>query len=226
MGSIPIISTVLRTTKLTKYETIILTFFVLSYLVFISYFVIIIINTKTIRRIYRRPFVKKAPTTRINEHIWAKEIRVIADDGSQLGIMAVPEALSIAKTKLLDLVEISPKAVPPVCKIMDFGKFQYQKSREERQHKAKQKKSEIKGIRLSVRTDEHDLDFKKNQTEKFLTKGNKVKIEIVLKGREKAHGDLARKNLIEFVKSISVPNKTEQEIKRFPGGFNVIITSQ
>lgn len=140
--------------------------------------------------------------------------------------MAVPEALAIAKERMLDLVEISPKIQPPVCKIMDFGKFQYQKSKEDRQHKAKQKKSEIKGVRLSVRTDDHDLNFKKDQTEKFLSKGHKVKIEIVLKGREKAHGDLARKNLIEFVKSISVPNKIEQEIKRFPGGFNIIITSQ
>ena len=187
---------------------------------------ILIINKKTIRRIYRKPFVQKASKTRINEAIWAKEIRVIDEDGGLLGVMTVPEALILSKQKMLDLVEISPKAVPPVCKIMDFGKFQYQKSKEERQNKSKQKKFETKGIRLSVRTDEHDLNFKKDQTEKFLTKGNKVKIEIILKGREKAHGDLARQNLIEFVKSISVPNKIEQEIKRFPGGFNIIITSQ
>jgi len=186
---------------------------------------ILIINKKTIRRIYRKPFVQKASKTRINEAIWAKEIRVIDEDGGLLGVMTVPEALILSKQKMLDLVEISPKAVPPVCKIMDFGKFQYQKSKEERQNKSKQKKFETKGIRLSVRTDEHDLNFKKDQTEKFLTKGNKVKIEIILKGREKAHGDLARQNLIEFVKSISVPNKIEQEIKRFPGGFNIIITS-
>lgn len=186
----------------------------------------LIINKKTIRRIYRKPFISKAPKTRINEQIWAKEIRVIDDDKSQLGIMTVPEALSVAKSKNLDLVEISPKADPPVCRVMDFGKFQYQKSKEERQHKAKQKKSDIKGIRLSVRTDEHDLNFKKSQTEKFLAKGNKVKIEITLKGREKAHADLARQNLVEFIKNISIPNKIEQEIKRFHGGFNTIITPE
>jgi translation initiation factor IF-3 len=140
--------------------------------------------------------------------------------------MPVPEALELAKSKALDLVEISPKAEPPVCRIMDFGKFQYQKSKDDRQHKAKQKKSDIKGIRLSVRTDEHDLNFKKKQTEKFLAKGNKVKIEITLKGREKAHGDLARQNLVEFIKNISVPNKIEQEIKRFQGGFNTIIAPE
>ncbi len=132
----------------------------------------------------------------------------------------------MAKAQALDLVEISPKAVPPVVKIMDFGKYQYQKSREDRQNKSKQKKSDIKGIRLGVRTDEHDLNFKKNQAEKFLTKGSKVKVEIMLKGREKAHQDLARKNLEDFIKTITIPNKIEQEIKRYPGGFNVIITPE
>ena len=140
--------------------------------------------------------------------------------------MNTREALQKAQEQGLDLVEISPKAVPPVAKIMDFGKYQYQKSREDRQNKSKQKKSEMKGIRLSVRTDEHDLEFKKVQAEKFLAKGNKVKVEIVMKGREKAHQDLARKNLEEFVKKISIPNKIEQEVKRYPGGFNVIITPE
>lgn len=144
--------------------------------------------------------------------------------GVQLGVMPPMEAVKIAKEKSLDLVEIAPKAQPPVCKIMDFGKYQYQKSKEERLSKAKQKKTEIKGVRIGVRTDEHDLVFKKDQAEKFLKKGNKVKIEIILRGREKAHQDLARTNLEEFIKTIALPYKIEQEIKRFPGGFNVIIT--
>jgi len=138
--------------------------------------------------------------------------------------MTPQQAIAIAKENGLDLVEVSPKAQPPVCRIMDFGKFQYQKSRQERQNKSKQKKFEIKGIRLGVRTDDHDLNFKRNQTEKFLKKGNKVKIEIILRGREKAHQDLARTNLINFLKSIITDYKVEQDIKRFPGGFNVIIT--
>ncbi len=137
--------------------------------------------------------------------------------------MSSLEALEIAKQKGLDLVEISPTAKPPVLKIMDFGKFQYQKSRELRQNKAKQKKFDIKGIRIGMRTDDHDLNFKKDQAEKFLKKGNKVKIEIILRGREKAHQDLGRKNLEDFLKSIEASNKIEQELKRFPGGFNVII---
>ena len=164
--------------------------------------------------------------TKINEYIQAHEARIIDEDGTQLGIMNVPQAIEMAKAKFLDLVEISPKAVPPVCKIMNFGKYQYQKSKEDRQNKSKQKKNEMKGVRLSVRTDTHDLDFKKKQVEKFLEKNHKVKIEIMLKGREKAHQDLAKTNLINFMKAISIPYKIEQEIKKSPGGFNVIINPQ
>lgn len=153
-------------------------------------------------------------------------MRVVSDSGELLGIMTPFAALQIAREKELDLVEIAPKANPPVVKIMDFGKYQYQKSREERQNKLKQKKFDIKGIRIGVRTDEHDLTFKKERAEKFLKKGNKVKVEISLRGREKAHQDLARRNLQDFIRSISVPFKLEQEIKRFPGGFNVIIAPQ
>lgn len=137
--------------------------------------------------------------------------------------MPVQEAMNLAKESLLDLVEVSPKANPPVCRIMDYGKHLYQQSKQIRLAKAKQKKVDTKGIRLGIRTDTHDLEFKKNQAEKFLKQGDKVKIEIILKGREKAHQDLGRQNLQGFVSSISVPYKIEDQIKRFPGGFNVII---
>jgi translation initiation factor IF-3 len=151
------------------------------------------------------------------------EARIIDEDGKQLGIMPVAEALQMAREKELDLVEIAPKGQPPVCKIMDYGKYQYQRSRQERLSKAKQKKVEVKGIRIGIRTDDHDLNFKKNQAEKFLKKGDKVKAEIILRGREKAHQDLGRKALSDFLKTISIPYKVEQDIKRFPGGFNAII---
>lgn len=191
-------------------------------------FLFITIKIKAIRRVsQRRPFQqKRGPQTKINEYIRTFEIRVVSDSGEQLGVMPTAEALRMAKEQELDLVEIAPLAKPPVCKIMDFGKFQYQQSKQDKNNKAKQKKSEIKGIRIGVRTDDHDLDFKKNQAEKFLQKGNKVKIEIILRGREKAHQDLARTNLQDFIKNIATPNKIEQEIKRFPGGFNVIIAPQ
>lgn len=137
--------------------------------------------------------------------------------------MSTFEALGLARERMLDLVEVSPKAKPPVCRIMDYGKHLYQQSKQLRLAKAKQKKVEIKGVRLGIRTDAHDADFKRAQSEKFLRQGDKVKIDIVLRGREKAHQDLARKNLDEFIKAITVPYKIEDPIKRFPGGFNVII---
>lgn len=137
--------------------------------------------------------------------------------------MTTIEAMAMAKERLLDLVEVSPKAVPPVCRIMDYGKHLYQQSKQLRLAKAKQKKIEIKGVRLGLRTDTHDLEFKRAQSEKFLRQGDKVKIDIVLRGREKAHQDLARKNLQSFIIAITVPYKIEDQIKRFPGGFNVII---
>lgn len=160
---------------------------------------------------------------RINEQIRIPVVLVIDDEGNSLGEISTAEAIAIAKERALDLVEVSPKARIPVCKIMDYGKYLYQQSKQIRVAKAKQKKVEIKGIRLGIRTDKHDLDFKKNQAEKFLRQGNKVKIDIILRGREKAHQDLARTTLREFINVIETPYKLEEDIKRFPGGFNVII---
>ena len=148
---------------------------------------------------------------------------MIDDEGKQLGEMSTLDAMALAKERMLDLVEVSPKAQPPVCRVMDYGKHLYQQSKQLRLAKAKQKKVEIKGVRLGLRTDTHDSDFKRAQSEKFLKQGDKVKIDIVLRGREKAHQDLARKNLQDFITAITVPYKIEDHIKRFPGGFNVII---
>jgi translation initiation factor IF-3 len=129
----------------------------------------------------------------------------------------------MAKTSELDLVEIVPNTRPPIVKIMDFGKYQYQKAKEAQQQKSKQKKTEIKGLRIGLRTDDHDIEVRQKQAEKFLSQGHKVKLEIRLKGREKAHQPLALEVLRNFIKSITVPNKVEQDIKRFPGGFNTVI---
>ena len=160
---------------------------------------------------------------RINDGIRVPLVFVIDDGGKQVGEMSTIEAMALARERLLDLVEVSPKANPPVCRIMDYGKHIYQQSKQMRLAKAKQKKVEIKGVRLGIRTDVHDLEFKRTQSEKFLGHGDKVKIEIVLRGREKAHQDLARQNLQNFISAITVPYKTEEPIKRFPGGFNVLI---
>lgn len=179
------------------------------------------------RRYGFRP--KPKPTLqehRTNERIRAWKVLVIDESGEMLGEMNPGDALQIARGKELDLVEVSPKANPPVCRIMDYGKFQYQQSKQDRLAKAKQKKVEIKGIRIGIRTDEHDLNFKKNQADKFLKKGNKLKIEIILRGREKAHQGLARETLVQFIKQIQTPYRIEEEMKRFPEGFNIIIAPE
>jgi translation initiation factor IF-3 len=160
---------------------------------------------------------------RINDGIRVPIVFVIDDEGKQLGEMSTLDAMALARERMLDLVEVSPKANPPVCRVMDYGKHLYQQSKQLRIAKAKQKKIEIKGVRLGLRTDTHDIEFKRAQSEKFLKQGDKVKIDIVLRGREKAHQDLARKNLQEFLTGITTPYKIEDPIKRFPGGFNVII---
>ncbi len=166
------------------------------------------------------------PKNKINFQIRHPEIRVIDDEGNQLGIMSPGEALEKAREEELDLVEVSPNAQPPVCKITDWGKFQYQLSKQDRVNKSKQKKVEIKGVRIGLKTDVHDLEFKRKQAEKFLSKGHKVKAEIILKGRENIHKDLAKQNLIDFIEKIEIPYKMEQEIEKFPKGFNSIIAPE
>lgn len=150
-------------------------------------------------------------------------MRLIDENGQQVGVVPTDQALQMARERELDLVEIVPNVRPPIVKIIDYGKYQYQKAKEEQQQRAKQKKTEVKGIRLGLRTDEHDLNVRKKMAEKFLSQGNKVKVEIRLRGREKAHQPLAREILRNFIQSVSTPNKVEQEIKKFPGGFNILI---
>lgn len=138
----------------------------------------------------------------------------------------IGDALQLAQQKNLDLVEIAPKAEPPVCKIMDFGKFKYEKERGERLQHAKQKKTnEIKGIRISFREGEHDLAFKRKSAIKFLNSGNKVKIDMTVKGREKAHFGLANEKLNNFVQAINEETAIaiEGRIQRGPRGLTVII---
>ena len=119
----------------------------------------------------------------INEEIREKEIRVIGPDGAALGIMSSKEALQIAQRENLDLVNISPKAVPPVCKIMNYGKYRFEQAKREKEAKKKQKTVEIKEIRLSLKIDTHDFDTKVNQAKKFLEHGDRVKVAIRFRGR-------------------------------------------
>lgn len=126
----------------------------------------------------------------INEEIRDKEIRVISNEGEQLGIMSASQALKLAESKNLDLVKIAPMAKPPVCKIMDYGKYRFEKAKKEKEAKKNQKVVEIKEIRLSLNIDTHDFDTKINHARKFIAAGNKVKVSIRFRGREMAHPEL------------------------------------
>jgi translation initiation factor IF-3 len=127
---------------------------------------------------------------------------VIDESGQQLGIMPPPQALIIARQKGLDLVEISPTAVPPVCRIMDFGKYQYQEQKRSREAKKHQKVIEVKEIKFRPKVDEHDYQFKKKHIERFLAEGDKVKATIFFRGREMAHPEIGRRILERLIEDL------------------------
>ena len=151
---------------------------------------------------------------------------MIDEKGKNVGIVETDKALQMARDKDLDLIEIAPSVRPPVCRIMDYGKYQYQKSKQEKEQRAKQKKIETKGVRISFRIGQHDLEIKAKQAEKFLAQGHKVKIEMILRGREKGLFNMAKEKLNEFVNLIPLETNLDQEIKRQPRGLSVTISKQ
>ena len=138
----------------------------------------------------------------INEQIRDREIRLIGEDGQQLGIMSSREAMKIAREAELDLVKIAPQANPPVCKIIDYGKYRYELARKEKEAKKKQKTIEVKEVRLSPNIDSNDLNTKIASARKFIEKGNKVKVTLRFRGREMAHVQSSRHILDEFAKAL------------------------
>ena len=134
--------------------------------------------------------ISKQQEQQINEEIRDKEVRVISADGEQLGIMSAEEALKIAEQRNLDLVKIAPMAKPPVCKVMDYGKFRFEKAKKEKEAKKNQKIIETKEIRLSLNIDTHDFETKINHAKKFIAAGNKLKVSIRFRGREMAHPEI------------------------------------
>ncbi len=139
----------------------------------------------------------------INEQIRDKEVRLIGADGEQLGIVSSREAQKIADEAGLDLVKIAPNAKPPVCKVIDYGKFRYEQSRKEKDAKKKQKTVELKEIRLSPNIEANDLNTKMNNAKKFLAKGNKVKITLRFRGREMAHMNASKHILDDFAENLA-----------------------
>ncbi len=139
---------------------------------------------------------------RTNDRIRARELRVIDDEGKQLGILPPFEALKLAREKNLDLVEVSPTAQPPVCRIMDFGKYLYEQEKKERAAKKHQKVITVKEVKFRINVDEHDYEFKKNHVLRFLEDGDKVKATIFFRGREMTHTNLGRNILERLIKDI------------------------
>ncbi|MEM6609857.1 MAG: translation initiation factor IF-3 [Pseudomonadota bacterium] len=160
----------------------------------------------------RRPH--NAPPTRetgprVNDRIRATEIRLIGADGENVGVVTPARALTMAEDAGLDLVEISPNAAPPVCKIMDFGKFKYEQQKRESEARKKQKTIEVKEVKLRPGTDDHDFDRKVNDAIKFLEKGDKVKVTLRFRGREMAHQNLGRELLERVADKIDGFGKIE-----------------
>ncbi len=149
----------------------------------------------------------------INEQIRDREVRVIGQDGEQLGIMSAKEAYLMARDADLDLVKIAPGAKPPVCKIINYGKYRYEQARKEKEAKRKQRTIEVKEIRLSPNIDTNDLNTKANQVRKFLSKGDKVKVTLRFRGREMAHKDVGREVLNSFYEKLGDVATIDKEAK-------------
>ena len=149
----------------------------------------------------------------LNEDIRDKEIRLIGDDGAQLGIMAPSEALRIADEKGLDLVKISPQAVPPVCKLMNYGKFKFEQGKREKEAKKNQHVVEIKEVRMSPGIDVGDFNTKLKNAQKFVADGNRVKVSVRFRGREMAHTEIGRELLVRFAEAIAETATLDKEPK-------------
>ena len=149
----------------------------------------------------------------INEQIRDKELRVIDSDGTQLGIMPLRRAMELAEQKNLDLVKIAPQANPPVCKIIDYGKFRFEQAKREKEARKNQRVVEIKEVRLSLNIDPHDFETKKNHALRFISEGNKVKASIRFRGREMGHPELGLEIMRRFADAMSEVANVEKPAK-------------
>lgn len=150
---------------------------------------------------------------------------MIDEAGVNLGVLATPEALKIAAERGYDLVEVSPKENPPIAKLIDYGQFKYEREKEARKQKAHAKQVEVKGVRLSARIGEHDLETRRNKAREFLEAGNKIMVEVVLRGRERQHADLAEHVMKDFIASLQqfFPIRIEQPLTRQGGRMQILV---
>ena len=162
----------------------------------------------------------------INERIRDKEIRVIGEEGQQLGVMSPKEAMNLAKEANVDLVKVAPSAVPPVCKLIDYGKYRYELARKEKEAKKKQKTIEVKEVRLSPNIDVNDLNTKCNSARKFLEKGNKVKVTLRFRGREMAHVQQSKHILDDFAQMLGDIAVIEKPAKMEGRSMSMVLTEK
>lgn len=182
-------------------------------------------NSRPLQLLLKIKSILLSKKIKVNREIRAPEVRLIDNEGKQHGVVKIQDAFSLAKEKGLDLVEVSSEADPPVVKLLDYGKQKYRMMKQQRKSKAKTKKVETKGVRIGLRTGDHDLQFKAKQATKFLKQGHRVKIEFVLKGREKVHRDLAEEKLDDFVRNMIQTNTVTVQKPKFMGmGLVSIIT--
>lgn len=165
-------------------------------------------------KIFQRKDYFKTPKIRVNEAIIAQKIRVISEEGEQIGIITCEEGLKIAKEKGLDLIEISPKADPPVCKIDDLGSYMFNIKKAAKKQKLASKQAPLKSIRFGIRISENDLNIKIDKARKFLDKKHPVKILLQFKGRESSHADLGLEKMKKFENNLSEVSKADGEPKR------------
>lgn len=162
------------------------------------------------RQQFRRQAISRPVQTRVNERIRIREVRLIDDQGNQVGIIQTRDALEMARERGMDLVEVAPNAVPPVCRLMDYGKFRYEQSRKERESRKTQHVTRVKEVRIEPKIGDHDLETKGRQAAKFLEGGDKVKISVLFRGRSITHPELGRELLEQLQEQLKDYGTVEQ----------------
>jgi translation initiation factor IF-3 len=168
--------------------------------------------------------IQKQQRVRINEQIRVPEVRLIGPDGQQIGVMPTKEALAHATEAHLDLVEVAPQASPPVCRIMDYGKFKYQQSKKQQEARRKSTMIQVKEIKVRPKIEEHDMGFKLKNTRRFLADGDKVKISVIFRGREIAHTDRGFRLLAQIAEALADVGNVEQNPKLEGRNLSMIVS--
>lgn len=176
-------------------------------------------------RRFQREIERERQLFRFNERIRVPEVRVIDEKGENLGVLLTPQALATARERGLDLIEVNPKAQPPICRFLDYKQFKYEQEKARRLQKAHAKKVEVKGVRLSLRIGEHDRNLRLEKATEFFAEGNRVAVEIILRGRERAYGGTAREVIQKFVNDLRSDYEisVDQPLSVQGGRFSLVV---